>query len=1069
MASALMRRSALTAVLAAAATVFSPLSGIANAAPGLTAPTMSPSNGGTNTTNQPQISATYNTALDASSTLTVKDTSAGNAVVDCPATVTGAQIKCTPSSSLVDGHSYQVASHGVNAADTSNTADGTATWTEDIPSEYAVSPAHNSTSAKVTKASAEFDETIFNGDYTVHVVNGKGHDIANSGSTSVSNGLDTDTGQQQGTITWTSSQPGGLPPSTYTVTFVVHGTTGTGIPSYGENTGASGTSVNTFTVDQTLPADAPYNVTPPANITQANVKAVPFSGYAPPGSNVAVAIYDETYDQSGPFGPNTEGTGGRDGLGTTVVPACSDAQAQTSANDVRLCPFSLTVDDSKSKDSSTGPTDVQNDQTGSPYNVSLQWYAYTFTSAGQKPAHACPKLDAANDCPGANPTIFKDTTPPSNPSGGDAHWTKATNTVDVKGATDNDATIDHYLVTVTDPEGHSTSAPSAASSTTGHAMSPVSVDVSSLDDGALSVVIAAVDSFGNTSSGTTASTTPQQITPGGVVTYTLTKESVATAPADPSADSLTSDGVSRGFSTLTTSNRLHTPTSVTVYFNEPIRMQAMDASGQNASSPKPLYTSEICLDDSTGPGSCLNHGLGTTTLTSDGKGLTWTAPANYVLPSDSYDVSAFAVAKTCADKTNANSNGYSCERSAQPGDALTHFTVDETPPTVSITSVTNPVDATNIQTVTIGGTASGDTTQVLLSVISSGGGSPRLALVDTTPTSDGSGTINWSKSLDLTSLPDGLLSISAVAKDQAGNVTPQSSEATATAPMQARPTAPQNLSAFGQNGQILVSWAPPANTGGHPLTGYTLSITDTTANGPAQTIQVAPTATSQLVSNLVNGHLYSILLTAANDIGAGPAANTSATPKGATGLSLSAPSVLTYGQSGTLRGKLTYLGTGIGNEKITITPYIGSKAGAAKTVTTDSLGNFALSVKPSRTTKYIASFAGDSAYGAATPASRLIKVRVAIKITKVSASSRSHLVTVTLTGYVKPNMHGRTVYIYEVIGGKNHKLAAVKLTSKSTWTYKRKFGKGKHTVFANFRTQNGYYGNNSSKVKFTRS
>ena len=76
--------------------------------------------------------------------------------------------------------------------------------------------------------------------------------------------------------------------------------------------------------------------------------------------------------------------------------------------------------------------------------------------------------------------------------------------------------------------------------------------------------------------------------------------------------------------------------------------------------------------------------------------------------------------------------------------------------------------------------------------------------------------------------------------------------------MAARPTAPQNLSATAGNGQAVLTWVAPSSTGGTSLTGYTLTVTDTSVAGSTpQTFSFAPT-TSYTASGLANGTPLSV-------------------------------------------------------------------------------------------------------------------------------------------------------------------------------------------------------------------
>ena len=100
-----------------------------------------------------------------------------------------------------------------------------------------------------------------------------------------------------------------------------------------------------------------------------------------------------------------------------------------------------------------------------------------------------------------------------------------------------------------------------------------------------------------------------------------------------------------------------------------------------------------------------------------------------------------------------------------------------------------------------------------------------------------------------------------------GAVTPAAPPPTATVP-----SAPTGLTAVPGNASATVSWAAPANTGGTPLTSYTL--TASTGGSVVSTLALPPTATTQLVSGLVNGTAYTFDLIATNAVGDSAAATT---------------------------------------------------------------------------------------------------------------------------------------------------------------------------------------------------
>ena len=94
------------------------------------------------------------------------------------------------------------------------------------------------------------------------------------------------------------------------------------------------------------------------------------------------------------------------------------------------------------------------------------------------------------------------------------------------------------------------------------------------------------------------------------------------------------------------------------------------------------------------------------------------------------------------------------------------------------------------------------------------------------------------------------------------------------------PTAPASISAARGDGIVEVSWAPPLNSGGLPITGYVLDwVSSTGAGGSIET-----TGTGYTMQNLLNGATYTITVSAINEAGTSPAgAAASATPAAAPG------------------------------------------------------------------------------------------------------------------------------------------------------------------------------------------
>ena len=90
------------------------------------------------------------------------------------------------------------------------------------------------------------------------------------------------------------------------------------------------------------------------------------------------------------------------------------------------------------------------------------------------------------------------------------------------------------------------------------------------------------------------------------------------------------------------------------------------------------------------------------------------------------------------------------------------------------------------------------------------------------------------------------------------------------------PGAPTGVTATAGNAQATVTFTPPVNNGGSPITGYTVT------SNPAGGVDVngGSTATTHTVTGLTNGTAYTFTVTATNAIGTGPpsAPSNSVTP-----------------------------------------------------------------------------------------------------------------------------------------------------------------------------------------------
>ena len=477
----------------------------------------------------------------------------------------------------------------------------------------------------------------------------------------------------------------------------------------------------------------PFNLSAPQYANTQNNTAFPLSGFAPSGFTVSV-------DVTNPDDPS----GLSDATGSTFVQPCASAP---------MCPWTVPVDVS-------GFSSPQNN---------VQWTASEQDANGDKPANnsvAGPPfaIDYTRpDIPTSNPepTVTNDTTQHT--------ATLSVNATEADNANTSDVTS--YLITVTDPSNNTVTQtfPSTGNDLPG----PKTVDVTTLDDGQLTVLVQAVDSHGNVSDPTC-----KQVPPNSPCSKYSGAKQVKDVGLFPNLGTslLTTSGGDTTFDQVQQGQSVQSPTKVTVGFTQTIKESFMDCCTQ--SGPKTNHSS-MCI--TTPNGNTLQ--CGTPTVASDNKSISMKV-ANK-LQDGSYAVTVHTYSQsTCPDRTPAGyaangGNPPACEDyndlvrvpgTGSPGTVFT-FTVDSAKPTISIDTYTHPVTAKNEKNASFSGTVSKSVSSVQLLIKSSGSSTTKLLFnpTITQPSNSADPNATWSVTgADLSALPDGTLTVKATAKEANG-------------------------------------------------------------------------------------------------------------------------------------------------------------------------------------------------------------------------------------------------------------------------------------------------------------
>jgi hypothetical protein len=270
------------------------------------------------------------------------------------------------------------------------------------------------------------------------------------------------------------------------------------------------------------------------------------------------------------------------------------------------------------------------------------------------------------------------------------------------------------------------------------------------------------------------------------------------------------------------------------------------------------------------------------------------------------------------------------------------------------------------------------------------------------------------------------------------------------------PTAPTSAKLTPGASALAASWVAPAGSFGAPVTGYRLELL---RSGTTTPTVVTTTALTYAFTGLVNGATYTLKVSAANAAGVGPAASASGVPGLIAKLSAAqSVRIVTFGNTVTYSGKMTYGSAGVPNKAIRLAFYPAAGKAFVQTVATSSTGFWRYTHKPavptasfSRTSPYnvkvYASFTGDSTYRQTVAAG--LATYVSPKVVKSSPASgarSSASTTLKITGSVGPKKPGKVVYLYRITTKGKVLLARTTLSRYSTYTFAIKPGRGSYTL-----------------------
>lgn len=243
------------------------------------------------------------------------------------------------------------------------------------------------------------------------------------------------------------------------------------------------------------------------------------------------------------------------------------------------------------------------------------------------------------------------------------------------------------------------------------------------------------------------------------------------------------------------------------------------------------------------------------------------------------------------------------------------------------------------------------------------------------------------------------------------------------------PSAPSAVHVTAGDRKLSVTWLPP-DAGSSAVTSYTVTVGRADGTGTPQSISLSSTHASTAVARLANGVPYVVRVTARNAVGTGRASSPqTVTPKWATTLGWTGPTLLSYGHAVTVGAVLRRADTGAPLPGVLVTvqsrPHGGSTWTARGTFTTDAGGRVSRAFTPGRNDDFRFHYAGSSIYQSVSVV-REVDVRPVVSAALSSATTAAGH-SVVLSGGENPVEAGVRV-VSEVLSAGHWRVLQAKTT-----------------------------------------